>query len=124
MTNKSTREIGKWGEEQAVAYLRTKGYKIVATNYYFGNKELDIVAELDNFLVVIEVKTRESVFFEHPEDAVSNAKIRNIIDATEGYIEEFDVNKEIRFDIIGVILKGQGQYEIEHFEDAFLPPLM
>lgn len=121
---KSTREIGKWGEDQAASFLISRGYKVLARNYYFGNKELDIIAENEEFIVVVEVKTRETAFFQNPEDAVSNAKIRNIVDATEGYLDEFDIDKEVRFDIIGVVLKGDNKFEIEHFEDAFMPPLM
>ena len=49
--------FGKEGEEEAAAYLIDKGYSIRHRNWHCGKKELDIVAEYRNELIVIEVKT-------------------------------------------------------------------
>ena len=115
-------ELGNLGEEYAQAYLRTKGYKIRHTNWQFGKLELDIVAEKDGMLIVVEVKTRSTDTFEHPAEAITKKKIRNIINATHEYIFRFDWQGETRFDVISAIPLGQ-TFKIEHIEDAFLSPL-
>ena len=115
-------ELGNEGEEFAQAYLRRHGYEIKHVNWFIGKLELDIVAEKDGWLVVVEVKTRSSDYFEHPKEAITPRKIKNIVNAAHEYILKFDWHGETRFDIISVIPQGQ-TYKIEHIEDAFLAPL-
>jgi putative endonuclease len=114
-------DLGNLGELRAQAYLRDKGYKIKHTNWVTGKLELDIVCEKDGWLIVVEVKTRSTENFEHPEDAINIRKIRNIINATHNYILQFDWKGETRFDVMSVIPHGQ-DFLIEHIEDAFLSP--
>ena len=122
-------DLGDLGEERAQAYLKSKGFHIRHVNWHnmtpsgkMGNLELDIVAQKDEWLVVVEVKTRSTETFEHPEEAITKKKIRNIINATHEYIFQFDWQGETRFDVISVIPHGQ-DFLIEHIEDAFLSPL-
>ena len=70
-------DTGKQGEERARAYLLSKGYKLRETNWSCGKLELDIVAERDGVLVVVEVKTRSTDLFEHPQEAVREEKNSN-----------------------------------------------
>ncbi|MFZ4726172.1 MAG: YraN family protein, partial [Paludibacter sp.] len=114
-------ELGNLGEERAQIFLKEKGYEILHTNWVVGKLELDIVAKKDNWLIVVEVKTRSTETFEHPEEAITLKKIRNIINATHEYIFEFDWNGETRFDVISVIPHGN-EFLIDHIEDAFLSP--
>lgn len=120
---KDNRKTGSKGEELAMLYLKRNGYHIRHMNWQFGHKELDIVAEKDEMLVVVEVKSRTTDIFENPEDAVSKKKIRMIIDATEAYLEQYDLDLEVRFDVIAVLYKPGSAPEIEHFEDAFISPI-
>lgn len=115
-------ELGNLGEERAQAYLHSKGYLIRHTNWVTGKLELDIVAEINGWLIIVEVKTRSTETFEHPEETITNRKIRNIVNATHEYILQFDWKGETRFDVISVIPHGQ-EFHIEHIEDAFLPPI-
>ena len=91
-------EFGKEGEEEAAAYLIDKGYSIRHRNWHCGKKELDIVAEYRNELIVIEVKTRKNTRFGNPEDAVTDKKIRRIIASTDAYLRKFSVVLPVRFD--------------------------
>jgi len=116
-------DLGNKGEDMAANYLAGKGYKILHRNWLAGNKEIDIVAEKDDLLVVVEVKTRSTDTFEHPKEAITNGKIRNLVSAAEAYIFEYDIMKETRFDIVSVIPEVHGGFRIEHIEDAFLPPV-
>jgi len=121
-------ELGNLGEEYAQAYLRSNGYHIRHTNWHNttpsgaeGKLELDIVAEKDGMLIVVEVKTRSTETFEHPKEAITKKKIKNIINATHEYIFQFDWQGETRFDVISAMPHGQS-FKIEHIEDAFLAP--
>lgn len=115
-------DLGNLGEERAQAFLREKGYKIKEINWVTGKLELDIVAEKDDMLIIVEVKTRSTEFFEHPKEAITNRKIKNLVNAAHNYIMKNDWHGETRFDVISVIPHGQ-QFIIEHIEDAFLPPI-
>ncbi len=115
--------LGKKGEELAKQYLVEKGYKIRHLNWRHKKNEIDIIAKKNNFLVVIEVKTRTNDYFENPKEAVTKKKQKNIINATEAYINEYDINLETRFDIVAVTLSNNKK-EIEHIKDAFQPSLL
>lgn len=114
-------ELGKIGEDEAIAYLKSKGYSILYRNWRSGKFEIDIIAENEEYLVVVEVKSRKEGYLLHPIDSVGKSKMRNIILAAEKYIFANDVQKETRFDIISVVVQPQGKFRIEHIEDAFLP---
>jgi len=114
--------LGKDGEAAAVIYLKEKGYRILHTNWRLGSYELDIVAQTDEELVIVEVKTRSGGSITNPEDAITNQKIKHIIAATDCYIKCFDVDLPARFDIISII-GNPLNFEIDHIEDAFYPPI-
>lgn len=116
-------KLGKEGEKAALNYLKKKEYLIRQCNWRVGKIELDIIAETADELIVIEVKTRRNEIFARPEDAISKQKIRNIVKATQAYIFKYNVQKEIRFDIITVITKSNESFIIKHIKDAFLSPL-
>lgn len=115
-------DIGREGEEVAREFLQKKGYTILHTNWHWHHFELDIVAIDGGWLVVVEVKTRAMDYLLSPEDAVDRKKIRRTVLAADAYVRYFNMELPVRFDIVAVIPGPQG-YEIEHFEDAFLPPV-
>jgi putative endonuclease len=115
-------EFGKLGEEIAAKFLRSKGFKILAQNWRFGKNEIDIVAEEGDYLVVVEVKTRKSSDFGEPETFVTKQKQRFLIRAANAYVNWKNVEKETRFDIIGITLT-QNQAHVKHIRDAFYPML-
>ena len=51
-------ELGQNGEDQAVAFLRARGYEILARNWRCELGEADIIAAHEGELVIVEVKTR------------------------------------------------------------------
>ena len=115
-------ELGRKGEELAVAHLKSLGYEILDVNWFSGHLEIDIVAKDGKELVIVEVKSRGTDSYEHPSEAVSNKKIRFLINAAEAYIFEKNMELDTRFDVISIIFNGKG-FEIEHFKDAFYPPI-
>lgn len=115
-------DLGKEGEQAATNYLVKQGYIIRHRNWFFEKLELDIVAEKDGWLVVVEVKSRSTETFEHPADAVTPAKIRRIVLATDAYIRQYEIDMPTRFDVIAALPTRNG-YRIDHIEDAFLSPV-
>ena len=75
-------ELGKEGEEESVRFLIEKGYIIHHRNWRSGKYELDIIAQQNDELVIVEVKTRRNTLFGTPESAINNQKIRRILSST------------------------------------------
>lgn len=115
-------ELGRKAEAEAVTYLRELGYEIKEVNWHTEHLEIDIIARDGDELVIVEVKARSSHSYEHPVEAISNAKIRFLVNAAEAYIEEKNSMLDTRFDVISIVYHGKG-FKLEHFKDAFYPPV-
>lgn len=116
-------ELGKIGEDLAVAYLQDKGYQILERNWRSGHKEIDIIAlNDDDVLIIVEVKTRKSDDFGEPDIAVGITKQRMLIWAADAYVRFKNLDVDVRFDIISIVI-SDAEPEIEHIEDAFISPL-
>jgi putative endonuclease len=111
-------ELGKLGEEMAVEFLQKDGYAILETNWTFQKAEVDIIAQKENTLAIIEVKTRSSLEFGLPQDFVKPKKIQLLTKAVDAYVNEKDLDVEVRFDIIAIHKEGKS-FVIEHLIDAF-----
>jgi putative endonuclease len=111
-------DLGKLGEELAVDFLQKNGYEILETNWVFQKAEIDIIAQKENVLAVVEVKTRSTIDFGLPQDFVKPKKIQLLVKAVNEYVISNDLDVEIRFDIIAISKEGK-EYTIEHIEDAF-----
>ena len=111
-------ETGKEGEEMAVLHLVKKGYKIVARNYRYKKSEIDIIATKDKSIVFVEVKTRTNSFFQEPELSVTLSKQKQITKGANFYIQENDLDMDIRFDIVAITLF---ENKINHIKGAFYP---
>ncbi|MDR0895589.1 MAG: YraN family protein [Prevotellaceae bacterium] len=115
-------ELGKTGEDAAVAYLEQHGFSILHRNWRMKHLELDIIAEKEGEVVFVEVKTRRDTQYNEPHEAVDGRKMRRIAHAANAYIRLFRIDNPIRFDIVAVV--GQAApFRITHIEDAFYPPL-
>ncbi len=112
-------EIGTNGEIHAANFLKNKGFEIVATNWRTGKKEIDIIAIYQNNIVFVEVKTRSNLTFGFPEEAVTEQKKILLKQAAEVYCTQTENSRNIRFDIISIILIRGVVQEIVHIEDAF-----
>jgi putative endonuclease len=112
-------DFGKKAEDLAVEYLQKNGYKILVRNFRFQKAEIDIIAEKDGFIIIIEVKARSTDVFLLPQESVTKNKIRLIVSAANHYLEEFSKEAEVRFDIISVLPDEKGKLTVEHIIDAF-----
>ena len=111
-------ELGKHGEELAVEFLQQNGYEIIETNWTFQKAEIDIIAQKENTLAIVEVKTRSSIDFGLPQDFVKPKKIQLLVKAVNEYVIANDLEVDVRFDIIAIHKEGK-EYNLEHIEEAF-----
>ncbi len=111
-------ELGEKGEQLAVDFLIKNGYTIRDKNWRYQKAEVDIIAEKDGILAVIEVKTRSTTDFGNPQDFVNQKKIKLLVAAIDEYVTSKDLDVEVRFDIIAIV-KEDATFNLEHLEDAF-----
>ena len=113
-------KIGIKGEQIATDFLLNKGYIIIHRNWRSGKRELDIIAEHRDTLVIVEIKTRSRTDMGYPEEAVTKKKQQFLKAATEDFMSAHPQYRNIRFDIISVLMDGGEMVrEIVHFEEAF-----
>ncbi len=112
---------GRWGEQKAAEYLERCGFRILERDWRDGHRDLDIVAIDADQLVVVEVKTRRNDDVMAPELAVDARKMRNLAIAAAKYVKMSDIELPLRFDIVTVTGTGDGDWKINHIEDAFNP---
>lgn len=115
MNNKN---IGNLGEKIAKKYLEKLDYKIVVTNFYCKQGEIDIVAIDKKEIVFVEVKTRLNKKFGNAVEAVNIEKQKHIKKATQYYVYKNHLeNRFIRFDIIEVYLMPE-KYALNHIKNV------
>ena len=120
MPNKAV--LGAWGELQAAAYLKRKRYRLVAKNYLVRGAEVDLIVENRNYLVFVEVKTRQAAAFAEAREFVDSRKQARIRMAASLWLANNETNKQPRFDVVGVYapegIKTR-KPQIHHWENAF-----
>ncbi|MGC4128607.1 MAG: YraN family protein [Bergeyella sp.] len=112
-------DFGKLAEELAVGFLEEKNYKILVRNFRYLKAEIDIIAEFENQIIVVEVKARKTDIFLEPHEAVNKKKIRLIVSATDQFMNVNERKENVRFDIISVLPDESGKLVITHIENAF-----
>ena len=113
-------DIGREGEKLAKEFLLEKGYKILEQNWRSGHREIDIIAESNGELVIVEVKVRKHIGTERLEEHIPGSKQQYLIRAAAAYLKWKQLDVGVRFDI--VLFSGErGKYKIEHIENAFSP---
>ena len=113
-------QTGNTGEIMAVEYFMQKGYAILHKNWRHYRWEVDIIAEKDNILHFIEVKTRRTRQFGFPEDNVDKKKIRNLINAAEEFVYQFPQWNRIQFNILSISMLKDEPVEYFLIEDVYL----
>ena len=114
-------ELGKCGEKIATKYLKENSYQIVQRNYRCRFGEIDIIAYKDNYLIFVEVKTKQNDKFGSPQAEVNLRKQKKLQQLARYYISQNqDQNIDFRFDVIGIMYRGVEDYKLSHLENAFL----
>jgi putative endonuclease len=113
-------ETGQRAEQLAVAYLLTQGFTIRNTNWRMGHKEIDIVAEKNGRLHVVEVRSLSTSFFQQPYQSIDRMKERNLIMATNAYVRYHKLSMEVQIDVISIIFDGD-THSLDYFPNAIYP---
>lgn len=114
--------IGKWGEDIATEYLVVKGYDIVERNWRLEHLEIDIIARNGQRVVFVEVKTRSKAEDADPLLVITKKKLNNLVRSANAYMRLYNMNFTAQFDII-IISGTQEKYTLEHYPDAYFPPM-
>ena len=108
---------GLAGEEQAIQYLLSRGWHILAHRFRVGHKEIDLIARQGSLVAFIEVKARRGTAFGSPLEAVTGAKRRELVKAARAWVDRHGRPADVyRFDCIAII-----DNKLEHLADAFRP---
>ncbi|MDT7828562.1 YraN family protein [Pricia sp. S334] len=112
-------EFGKEGEEIAVKHLVEKGYSIRHTNYRYRRAEIDIIAQKEDVLAIVEVRARSDDRIIPIAATITHKKIKLLVWAADQYVTSRKLQDvEVRFDVI-TILRNSRVFRIEHLESAF-----
>ena len=114
----SSSEVGRFGENKAVEWLRCNGYLICSQNWRSGNLEIDIVAQKCDSLHFIEVKTRRMGGLTSPEYAMNRRKIEALKRIANIYIAHYQIDLELQFDLVAVDLLDEQNYEIRYIPNV------
>lgn len=110
--------FGRRSEIRGIDYLRSLGYRIVASGYRTKSGEVDIIAWDGDILVFLEVKARKSA--DPPEDSVGFRKQERIKRAAQSYISKHRLNEATyRFDILAITALAGHPPEFRLLRDAF-----
>jgi putative endonuclease len=112
---KHNQQVGKWGEETAIQWLREHGYEIVGQNIRTPYGEIDIVTKKENSIIFVEVKTLTSSKNFFPEHQITNRKREHMLNSAQHYAAE---NKIDHWQIDVITVEGKQNPKIMHFENA------
>lgn len=117
----NTKLIGRWGEEQAAAFLKKKGYKLLAAGYTCRFGEIDLIMQKNGTVIFVEVKLRRNDSFATAAENVTSGKMRRIKTAAQMWLAEKDADCPARFDVVEIYAENPGVKadRINHIEDAF-----
>ncbi|MCX7715354.1 MAG: YraN family protein [Clostridia bacterium] len=117
------KQVGLWGEDEACRYLLDLGYDIVLRNFHCTWGEIDIIANDGEYIVFVEVKTRQSRSFASPCEFVDIKKQRKIIKSAICYMQIYNKSSAVRFDVVEVLYKAKNGIfettELNHIKNAF-----
>ncbi|MCA0146562.1 YraN family protein [Blastococcus sp. LR1] len=115
-----TTELGARGEQIAVAHLTDAGLRVLDRNWRCREGEIDLVARDGDALVFCEVKARRGLGYGHPAEAVTPAKRRRIRLLAQRWLAAHDEHApEVRFDVVGVLVRAGAPAEVMHLRGAF-----
>jgi putative endonuclease len=116
----TTSDLGQHGERVAAAYLTDVGLRVLDRNWRCRDGELDIVARDGDALVFCEVKTRRATGYGHPVEAVTAQKQRRLRTLAQRWLAAHDEHApELRFDVVGVLVRPQLPALVTHLRAAF-----
>ncbi len=112
--------LGRRGEDAAQRFLERRGYEVLERNWTCLAGEADIIAEDDDALVFVEVKTRSNCDKGLPEEAVDARKRSRYEKIAAYYLKDHEfTDKAVRFDVISILVVAPERAFLRHHRDAF-----
>jgi len=116
---KARQQTGQLGEQLATEYLEKNQYRILERNFRCPLGEIDIIAQMGEYLVFCEVKTRKGSGSIHPTASITSKKISKLRELGLLYIQQKKLYQwQPRFDVVAIQLRHNEPPEIEHFINA------
>jgi len=116
------RAKGRLAEDRAVAWLKRRGYRVVARNVENAGGELDLVARDGDTLCFVEIRARTGQAFGGAVGSVDREKRRKLVRAARAYLAKHPFEGPCRFDVLGLDAVGEGDAAAPRFtllQDAF-----
>lgn len=111
--------VGRRTEDIAAAYLESKGYRVISRNFRTRFGEIDLIANHEDTLVLVEVKYRRNEDFAPAEEALTAAKQKKLWRAGRVAAARLGPGKNIRFDYLALVGSADTP-EIRHYENVLL----
>lgn len=114
------RDLGVVGEQLAASYLNARGYAIVARNFRFGRREVDLIVRRGDLVAFVEVKARAGYGYGHPLEAITAQKRREVERVARYWLQRCGARQlRYRFDAVGIIVRHGRPPIIEHIPNAW-----
>ena len=111
-------KTGETGEKKVAAFLRKQGFLIVKRNYACKYGEIDIIAQNEEYILFVEVKTRKQGSLISGAQAVDAFKQQRIRLTAQDYILKTGCELQPRFDVAEVTIVDE-VYKLRYIENAF-----
>lgn len=120
MTFFTKNQLAQWGESLAKEYLQENGFFISECNFRTASGEIDLIVTKDDRYIFVEVKTRQSINYGFPEEAVDFKKLDHIENVVWDYFELNNIQEcDWQIDVISILRNpSTNKYEIEWFENV------
>lgn len=115
------KRLGAWGESVAAHHLEAKGYEMIGRNWRCARGEIDLIARAGQSVRFVEVKTRRGRAFGAPEEALTPAKQKKLLEVAQHYLAEHDLDVDWQIDMVVVELDKSGKLlRCEHVPNVVL----
>jgi len=112
--------LGELGETMAACFLQAKGYRLLARNYRFARREIDLLFKAGRCLVAVEVKLRRGESFGAAVEAVNRRKLERVRLALQGALAETYPDYDARVDLVVIdFSRDMREMKLEHIEGIF-----
>jgi putative endonuclease len=119
MQQRGKSEIGQWGEDLALDYLKKNGYRLLARNWRFQRGEIDLIMKSGSKLVFVEVRTRAVSSYVPPYPSIPQKKWKLLRYTAQAYRRQMIFKpKTMQFDVVGVTHFAGVLVKIYHYENV------
>lgn len=113
------RKFGDRGEDLAAAFFSSRGFTIVKRNWTSRVGEIDLICEKEGVTHFVEVKTRRTLEYGNPEEAVTPTKLRHLRYAVESYLRSVSSPpRDYQIDVLAITALPGKKVEFYYIENV------